>query len=101
MLKFAVVVCAVLWSSLAEAVKWDFDDGTMQGWSAKRALEWGGPNEFYLFPGEVENGVWRVDVSPSVVGEEGSCSECGLNFLYHRLRFAPVRPGAGPVSHPA
>ena len=69
MLKTAVVGCAVLWSSLAEAVKWDFDDGTMQGWSAKRAFEWGGPNEFYLFPGEIEDGVWRIDVSPSVVGE--------------------------------
>jgi len=69
MLKIAVVGCAVLWSSLAEAVKWDFDDGTTQGWSAKRAFEWGGPNEFNLFPGEVEDGVWRIDVSPSVVGE--------------------------------
>ena len=65
MLKIAVVGCAVLWSSLAEAVKWDFDDGTTQGWSAKRAFEWGGPNEFNLFPGEVEDGVWRIDVSPS------------------------------------
>ena len=70
MLKFAIVVCAVLWSSLTEAVKWDFGDGTMQGWSATRAFEWGGPNEFNLFPGEVEDGVWRVDVSPSVVGEK-------------------------------
>ena len=69
MLRFAVVTCLVLWSGLAEAVKWDFDDGTMQGWSAKRDFEWGGPNEFYLFPGEVEDGVWRIDVSPSVVGK--------------------------------
>ena len=69
MLKFAIVGCLVLWSGLAEAVKWDFDDGTTQGWSAKRAFESGGPNEFYLFPGEVEDGVWRIDVSPSVVGE--------------------------------
>ena len=38
----------------------------------KRSFEWGGPNEFYLFPGEVEDGVWRIDVSPSVVGEDGS-----------------------------
>ena len=65
MLKLAVVGCLVLWSGLAEAVKWDFDDGTTQGWSAKRAFEWGGPNEFNLFPGEVEDGVWRIDVSPS------------------------------------
>ena len=70
MLKLAVVGCVVLWSGLAEAIKWDFDDGTMQGWSAKRAFEWGGPSEFNLFPGEVEDGVWRVDVSPSVVDEK-------------------------------
>ena len=67
MLKFVVFVCVVLWSSLAEAVKWDFDDGTMQGWAAKTATAWGGSSEFHLFPGEVEDGVWRVDVSPSVV----------------------------------
>ena len=66
MLKFVVFVCVVLWSSLAEAVKWDFDDGTMQGWAAKTATAWGGSSEFHLFPGEVEDGVWRVDVSPSV-----------------------------------
>ena len=94
MLKFAVVGFLVLWSGLAEAVKWDFDDGTMQGWSAKRALEWGGPNEFYLFPGEVENGVWRVDVSPSVVGKRDPAPNATLisypigydSHLFDRVR---------------
>ena len=38
MLPFAVVASIVLWSSLAEAIRWDFDDGTTQGWSAKEAL---------------------------------------------------------------
>ena len=70
MLKFAVVVCVVLWSSLAEAIKWDFDDGTTQGWAAKQAFAAGGPSEFNLFPGQVTDGVWTIDVSPSVAGEE-------------------------------
>ncbi len=38
MLGVAVVGCLGLWSSFAEAVKWDFDDGTTQGWSAKSVL---------------------------------------------------------------
>ncbi len=42
MLKLAVVVCVVLWPGPAGAIKWDFDDGTTQGWSAKEALTWGG-----------------------------------------------------------
>ena len=66
MLLFAVVVSLVLWSDPAEAIKWDFDDGTTQGWTAKEALVWGGTREFHQFPGEVEDGVWRVTVSPSV-----------------------------------
>ena len=31
MLKLAVVICVVLWPGLAEAITWDFDDGTPQG----------------------------------------------------------------------
>ena len=69
MLKLAVVVCVVLWSSLAEALTWDFDDGTTQGWAAKEAGAAGGPAEVNLFPGEVTDGVWTIDVSPSVAGE--------------------------------
>ena len=70
MLKLAVVVCVVLWSSLAEALTWDFDDGTTQGWAAKQAGAAGGSAEVNLFPGEVTDGVWTIDVSPSVAGEE-------------------------------
>ena len=66
MLKLAVVVCVVLWSGPAEAMTWDFDDGTTQGWSAKEALIWGGTRELHLFPGVIEDGVWRIDVAPSV-----------------------------------
>ncbi|MDE2814003.1 MAG: T9SS type A sorting domain-containing protein [Gemmatimonadota bacterium] len=66
MLKLAVVICVVLWPGLAEAIKWDFDDGTTQGWSAKEAHIWGGTRELYLFPGVVEDGVWRITVDPYV-----------------------------------
>ena len=109
MLKIAVVGCAVLWSTLAEAVKWDFDDGTMQGWSAKRAFEWGGPNEFNLFPGEVEDGVWRIDVSPSMVDKRNPSPAMTLisyligydSHLFDRVRvrFRTVhdRPTVGRV----
>ena len=34
----AVVAGVVLLGSSAEAIKWNFDDGTTQGWSAKEAL---------------------------------------------------------------
>ena len=64
MLKFAVVVGFVLWSSLAGAVRWEFDDGTTQGWSAKEAT--GGVHELHQFPGVVEDGVWRIAVDPAV-----------------------------------
>ena len=70
MLKLAVVLSVVLWSGLAEALTWDFDDGTTQGWAAKQAGAAGGPSEFNLFPGQVTDGVWTIDVSPSVAGEE-------------------------------
>ena len=66
MLKLIVVVCVVLWSSLAEAIKWDFDDGTTQGWAARTGNGWGGTFEVNLFPGVIEDGVWTIDVSPSM-----------------------------------
>ncbi|MCY4604914.1 MAG: hypothetical protein OXE49_11845, partial [Gemmatimonadetes bacterium] len=66
MLLFAVVAGIVLWSDPAEAIKWDFDDGTTQGWTTKEALVWGGTRELYQFPGEVEDGVWRIRVDPAV-----------------------------------
>ena len=64
--KLVVVVCIALWPGLAEAIIWEFDDGTTQGWVAKETLTWGGPREFDVFPGVVEDGVWKIDVSPSV-----------------------------------
>ncbi len=70
MLKFAIVACVVLWGSLAEAITWDFDDETTQGWWAKEAFASGSSFEFNLFPGTVEDGVWRIDVSRSVARDE-------------------------------
>ena len=66
MLKFSIVVCVMLWSGPAVAVTWEFDDGTAQGWSAKEALLKGGTRELHLFPGEVEDGVWKIAVAPSI-----------------------------------
>ena len=69
MLKLAVVVFVVLWSGPATAIIWEFDDGTTQGWVAKETLTLGGPREFNQFPGVVEDGVWKIDVSSSVTGD--------------------------------
>ena len=66
MLKVAVVAGVVLWSGSAEAIRWDFDDGTTQGWTAKEASIPGGTREFHQFPGAVEDSVWRITVAPSV-----------------------------------
>ena len=66
MLRFSVVVCVMLWSGPVAAITWEFDDGTMQGWSAREAFLRGGTRETHLFPREVEDGVWRIAVAPSV-----------------------------------
>ena len=108
MLKLAVVICVVLWSSPAKAIKWDFDDGTTQGWTTKEALTWGGTREFHQFPGMVEDGVWRIQVDPavtkslyaSVPGVEVVSSTIGYDsglFDQIRIRFRTVhdRPTEG------
>ena len=68
MLKLAVVVWIALWPSCVEAIIWEFDEGTTQGWVAKETLTLGGPREFDVFPGIVEDGVWKINVSSSVTG---------------------------------
>ena len=70
MLYLALLLSIGLWSRFAEAVTWDFDDGTTQGWAAKESGAAGGPAEFNLFPGQVADGVWTIDMSPSVVGKK-------------------------------
>ena len=70
MLYLAFVLGLTLWSRVAEAITWDFDDETTQGWAAKESGAAGGPAEFNLFPGQVKDGVWTIDVSPSVAGKK-------------------------------
>ena len=66
LLLFAVVASVVLWLGPAGAVRWEFDDGTTQGWSATEGLiGGGGARETNLFPGEVDEGVWRIAVDSS------------------------------------
>ena len=116
MLKLAVVICVVLWSDPAEAIKWDFDDGTTQGWSAKEAHTWGGTRELYLFPGVVEDGVWRITVDPEVIKTHYSTASISVTssaelisptigydsglFDHVRIRFRTVhdRPTNGSFS---
>ena len=110
MLKLAVVICVVLWSSPAEAVKWDFDDGTTQGWTTKETNTRGGTREFNQFPGVVEDGVWQITVAPSVTNSLSSRSNVGLVsptigydsglFDQIRIRFRTVhdRPTEGSFS---
>ncbi len=70
MLYIALILNIGLWSGLAGAITWDFDDGTTQGWAAIESGAAGGSAEVNLFPGQVKDGVWTIDVSPSVVGEK-------------------------------
>ena len=109
MLKLAVVICVVLWPGLAEAIKWDFDDGTTQGWTTKETNTRGGTREFNQFPGVVEDGVWQITVSPSVTKSLSSSSSVGVVsstigydsglFDQIRIRFRTVhdRPTEGSL----
>ena len=51
MLYLGLLLSIALWSGLAEAITWDFDDGTTQGWAAIESGAAGGSAEFNLFPG--------------------------------------------------
>ncbi len=109
MLKFVVVAGIALWSVPAEAIKWDFDDGTTQGWTAKEARIVDSTREFHQFPGEVEEGVWRIRVDPSGTkslklnpGVEVISSTIGYDsdlFDQVRIRFRTVhsRPTEGSL----
>ena len=110
MLLFAVVAGIALWIGSAEAIKWDFDDGTTQGWTTKETNTRGGTREFNQFPGAVEDGVWRITVAPSVTKSLSSRSsvelvsstigyDSGL-FDQIRIRFRTVhdRPTEGSFS---
>ena len=85
MLLLAVVAGIALWGDPAEAIKWDFNEGTTQGWAAKEADIWGGLRELHLFPGVVEDGVWRIEVDPSVT--KGHYSEPTVEVISSRIGY--------------
>lgn len=51
----------VLWSVPAAAIRWDFDDGTTQGWGAKKSIRSGQEHAFIPLSGSVEAGIWRIN----------------------------------------
>jgi len=52
----------MLWSSPTEAIRWDFDGETTQGWAAKKDVSSGGRHEFHRLSGVVADGVWTIEV---------------------------------------
>ena len=79
-LLFAVAAGFVLWLGPAGAVRWEFDDGTTQGWSAIEGLIGGrGSRETNLFPSVVEDGVWRIAVDSS--STRGSDSRADFKLI--------------------
>ena len=60
MLPISICAWMVLLSGPAAAIKWDFDDGTTQGWGAKKPISAGGNHQFHPLSGAVEAGVWRI-----------------------------------------
>ena len=62
MLPILICACVVLLSSPAVAIRWDFDDGTTQGWGAKKSFRSGSEHLFYPLSGVVEAGVWRINL---------------------------------------
>ena len=49
-------------SGPSSAIRWDFDDGTTQGWGAKKSFRSGSQHQFYPLSGVVEAGVWRINL---------------------------------------
>jgi len=96
MLKLAVVGGVVLWSSLAEAIRWDFDSETTQGWAAKKDISSGGRHAFHLLSSVVEDGVWVIeafrsdDHNPSVEVISPTIDYDSSLFDRVRLRFRTV-----------
>ena len=103
MLKFAVAAGFVLWLGPAGAVRWEFDDGTTQGWSAIEGLIGGrGARETNLFPSVVEDGVWRIAVDSS--STRGSDSRADFKLIsptigYNSDLFDQVRIRCRTVHH--
>ena len=106
MLKLAVVGGVVLWSSLAEAIMWDFDGETTQGWAAKKSISSGGRHSFHLLSGVVANGVWTIktfrsdDHNPSIEVISPTLDYDSRLFDQVRVRFRTVHhsPTLGALS---
>ena len=86
----------MLWSSPAAAVRWDFDDGTTQGWAAKKDVSSGGFHEFHLLSGVIADGVWMIetfrsdDHNPSVEMISPTLDYDSALFDRVRVRFRTV-----------
>ena len=92
MLSILLVAWMVLLSGPAAAIRWDFDDGTTQGWGAKKPIRSGGEHQFYPLSGVVEAGVWRIDAfrtdGLSEAGVELISPTIGYDsHLFDRVRF--------------
>ena len=94
-------LCAwmVLLSSPAMAIRWDFDDGTTQGWGAKKPGSAGGNHLFFSLSGTVEAGVWRVNAfrSDGLSGSGATLISPTIGHDSHlfdrvRVRFRTIHP---------
>ncbi len=61
MLLISLCTGLVLLSGPASAIRWDFDDGTTQGWGAKKSIRSAQEHSFIPLGGSVEAGVWRIN----------------------------------------
>ena len=103
MLKCFVFICVMLWSSPVEAMTWDFDGETTQGWAAKKDVSSGGRHEFHRLPYVVEDGTWMIetfrsdDHNPSVEVISPTIGYDSHLFDRVRIRFRTVhhRPTLG------
>ena len=99
MLLISICAWIVLLSSPATAIRWDFDDGTTQGWGAKKPGSAGGDHQFHPLSGAVEAGVWRIDAFRTD-GDSGSGVTLISPTIGHdsylfdrvRVRFRTVHP---------
>ena len=96
-----VSICAwmVLLSSPAMAIRWDFDDGTTQGWGAKNPIWSGGNHLFFSLSGTVEAGVWRINAfrTDGLSGAGVALISPTISYDSHlfdrvRVRFRTVHP---------
>ena len=96
-----IFLCAwmVLLSSPAMAIRWDFDDGTTQGWGAKKPGSAGGDHQFYPLYGAVDAGVWRISAfrTDGLSGSGATLISPTIGHDSHlfdrvRVRFRTVHP---------